>query len=103
MTAGHYEDDSDEAAIANASDDDLTVVYRTYTEGKLHYSGPDLQEAIRTWDATTFAEGRTVPGGVAVSTYEDLGGPRQLQLRDGWILHVHEDGTVFLNPSIKEG
>lgn len=79
------------------------TVYRTYVEGALHYSGPDLTEAARAWDAATFSLGRTVPGGIAVASYEGVTyEPGLLQLRDGWILHVHEDGTVFINPSIKE-
>ena len=79
-------------------------VYRTYVDGALKYSGPDLGEAARAWDASTYNLGKSVPGGVAVATYQGVSyEPGLLQLRDGWILHVHDDGTVFLNPSVKEG
>lgn len=78
-------------------------VYRTYVESELLYSGPDLSEAAREWDAATFNLGKSVPGGVAVSTYQGVSyEPGLLQMRDGWIVHVHEDGTVFINPRIKE-
>jgi hypothetical protein len=77
------------------------TVYRTYTEGKLEYTGDNLEAAIRTWDKATHAAGHSVPGGVAVAVYEPTT-YGLLQLRDGWILHVHEDGTVYLNPSLQE-
>ena len=83
---------------------EMVTVYRVYTEGALLYSGPDLSEAARTWDAATFNLGRTVPGGIAVASYQGVTcEPGLLQMRDGWILHVHEDGTVYIHPSIKEG
>ena len=77
------------------------TIYRTYTEGKLHYTGPDLESAIRAWDRATYSAGRSVAGGVAVAAYEsDAHG--MLQTRDGWILHVSEDGTTYLSPRIIE-
>ena len=75
------------------------TVYRTYVEGQLLYSGDSLEEAIRQWNAATHKLGHSVPGGVSVATYsEESYGP--LQLRDGWILHVHEDGTTYLHPRV---
>lgn len=86
---------------------ETTTVFRTYVEGSLKYSGPSLEKAARTWDRETHRLGGSVPGGVAVATYETRGSDPSrpydsglLQLRDGWILHVHEDGTVYLNPNI---
>lgn len=75
-------------------------VYRTYTNGTLRYSGPDLEAAIRAWDAYAVPD---VPGGIAVATYQGVPyEPGLLQLHDGWILHVHNDGSVYLNPSLQE-
>ena len=82
------------------------TVYRTYTDGALKYTGPDLEEAIRTWDREAPAG---TAGGVAVAVYEVEGSDESLpydsgllQLRDGWILHVLEDGTVYLHPRLSE-
>lgn len=77
------------------------TIYRTYVESKLHYSGESLEEAVRTWDRETYSLGKSVPGGVAVAEYEGHPGESGLlQLRDGWVLHVHEDGTCYLNPRL---
>lgn len=81
-----------------------TTVYRTYVKSRLAYTGPDLEAAIRMWDNESLklaGDGIPVPGGVAVATYEEMH-YGLLQLRDGWILHVHEDGAVYLNPSLKD-
>lgn len=77
------------------------MVYRTYTNGVLRYSGPDLEAAIRMWDAMAVPG---VPGGVAVATYEvnSKYPSGLLQVRDGWILHCHDDQSVYLNPSLQE-
>lgn len=80
---------------------DRMTTYRTYVEGVLHYEGPNLPIAIRNWDRATFSAGKSVPGGISVATYEERS-YGLLQLRDGWILHVHEDGTVYLNPNLTE-
>lgn len=80
---------------------ETVTVFRTYVEGRLVYSGPSLEDAARTWDRETHNPSRPMPGGVAVATYEGVGyEPGLLQVRDGWILHVMEDGTVYLNPNI---
>lgn len=79
------------------------TVYRAYVNGSLLYTGSDLEAAIRTWDYAT--RGAPAPaGGVAVAVYEHNARYESglLQLRDGWILHVYEDGRVYLNPNLKE-
>lgn len=73
----------------------MRTVYRTYVNGTLNYEGDDLKVAIKTWDGLTFNAGRAVPGGVAIAVYDG-----DIQVRDGWIMHTHEDGTTFLSPSI---
>lgn len=79
----------------------METVYRTYLNGELLYSGDDLGMAIREWDRSSFSVEERV-GGVAVATYvnEPDG---LLQVRDGWILHVLENGHVFLNPNLTDG
>lgn len=73
----------------------MRTVYRTYVEGRLLYTGDSLEKAIAVWDRETCTMGRVTAGGVSVATYDDL-----LQVRDGWILHVREDGTVYLHPRV---
>lgn len=73
----------------------MRTVYRTYVEGRLLYTGDSLEKAITAWDRETYTMGRVTAGGVSVATYDDL-----LQVRDGWILHVREDGTVYLHPRV---
>lgn len=71
----------------------ITTVYRTYLDGRLAYTGADLEAAITAWDAESAG---VRAGGIAVAEYtEDL-----LQVRDGWILHVHDDGQVYLHPRV---
>ena len=80
-----------------------TTTYRTYVESKLHYTGDNLESALRAWNKATFNLGRSVAGGVSVATYEDHPGTSGLlQTRDGWILHVREDGTCYINPNLTE-
>lgn len=76
----------------------MHTVYRTYADGELLYSGESLEQAVRTWDAATY-QGPAPAGGVSVATYADE--PYGLlQTRDGWILHVRENGAVYLNPNV---
>jgi len=74
----------------------MNTIYRTYVEGTLHYEGDSLEDAARTWDRETYSLGRSVPGGVAVATYSG-----EVQVRDGWIMHVHDDGTTYLSPTVR--
>lgn len=77
----------------------MHTVFRTYVGGALQYTGGSLEDAIRAWDAATYSAGRSVPGGVSVATYSDES-YGALQLRDGWILHVLENGVTYLNPGL---
>lgn len=71
--------------------------YVTWVTGIEQYRGPDLPSAIRAWDSnpSVLAGGRT-PGGISVQTWQ--GG---YMVRDGWILHVYDNGQVFLNPNLR--
>lgn len=70
-------------------------VFTTYVNGKMVYSGDSQERAIRIWDAATYSLGKSIPGGISVQEFSG-----DLMVRDGWILHIHNDGTVYLNPSI---
>lgn len=72
--------------------------YVTWVTGIEQYRGSDLEDAIRAWDGnpSVFAGGIT-PGGISVQVWQ--GG---YMVRDGWILHVYDNGQVFLNPNIKD-
>lgn len=75
----------------------MKTIYRTWVRGNLVYQGESLETAIRCWDAETYNLARSVAGGISVQQFLD-----DLMMRDGWILHVHEDGTVYLNPQLTE-
>lgn len=70
-------------------------IFRTTVDGVVHYTGGSLEEAIRTWDAETFNADRSVPGGVSVETFAG-----DVKVRDGWVLHVRENGVTFMNPRL---
>jgi hypothetical protein len=76
------------------ADTDNTV-YTTVVRGTSVYSGDSLTDAARAWDANTYNLGGTVPGGIEVRTYRG-----EYMVRNGWILHVHDDGVVYLSPHI---
>lgn len=78
---------------------DVTTVYRTYADGRLLYTGPDLSVAISEWNRNTYRK-RAV-GGVVVGEYVEEG-YGLLQVRDEWILHVRENGDVFLGSQLDE-
>lgn len=73
----------------------MKTIFRTYVQGKSFYTGESLEEAIRTWDRQTHQLGKSVAGGVTVQTFDG-----DVMVRDGWVLHVMEDGTAYLNPSL---
>lgn len=73
----------------------LENTFRTYTDGRLVYEGPSLETAVRTWDAKTYGARCSTAGGITIASR--IG---DVMVRDGWILHVHEDGTTYLNPGI---
>jgi len=75
-----------------------TTTFTTYADGDSLYKGTSLEDAIRTWDALTFSIGRPVAGGISVQSFDRAG----IMVRDGWMLHVREDGTVYLHPRIAE-
>jgi hypothetical protein len=68
----------------------------TYVAGETVYKGDDLESAIRAWDRSTYKlEGKPPAGGISVQLWSD-----GVMVRDGWILHVHENGQVYLNPQL---
>lgn len=73
------------------------TTYTTVVRNESVYHGSSLEHAVRAWDGATFNAGATIPGGIAVAAWAN-----GVQVRDGWILHVREDGTVYLNPRVKE-
>ena len=73
----------------------MKTIHRTYVRGICLYTGESLEEAIRTWDSATYRLEKSVSGGVTIQTFDG-----DLMVRDGWVLHVLEDGTCYLNPRI---
>lgn len=74
-----------------------TTKYFTYIDGVRQYEGDDLQAAINAWTAGTFDANRSVPGGVTVQQFSG-----DTMVRDGWIFHVHNDGTVYVTRGLRE-
>lgn len=71
------------------------TVLTTYVDGKPHYQGDDFAAAAGEWDAVTSTMGRAVPGGISIQSFNAEG----IMLRDGWLIHVHNDGTTYVSPS----
>lgn len=74
----------------------MRTEYVTYTDGTDVYRGANLSEAIRAWDAATY---QVAPnsGGISVQSWQG-----EVMVRDGWILHLHDNGVVYLNPNLTE-
>lgn len=70
------------------------VVITTYVDGKPVYQGPDFDAAAGAWDSETHLSGRSLPGGISIQSFNAEG----IMLRDGWLIHVHNDGTVYVSP-----
>lgn len=68
--------------------------FSTYVDGEIVYSGSSLPDAIRTWDASTHSTPKA-SGGVLVQQFAN-----GLCVRDGWVLHVFENGQTYLNPNL---
>ena len=73
----------------------MTTLYSVVTPEGVQWRGDSLTQAVRIWDGLTCNAGRLVPGGIQVESV--AGG---LMVRDGWILHVHPDGSVYLSTSV---
>lgn len=74
------------------------TTYKTLVNAVYLYEGEDLETAIRTWDSESVARA-DISGGVMIQSFDNEG----VMIRDGWILHVNEDGHVYLNPRVKDG
>jgi hypothetical protein len=74
----------------------MQTAYTVKAGDTVAYKGPSLSDAARAWDGATFDKACVTPGGIEVQTWDERG----IMVRDGWILHVDPDGTVYLNPSV---
>jgi hypothetical protein len=74
---------------------DIENKFITYVEGNPVYTGHSLTEAVRAWDAKTYNLNKSVAGGITVQMFS-----AGVMVRDGWVLHVMDDGTTYLNPNI---
>ena len=70
------------------------LTYTVKIRDEVIYSGPLLTLAIRTWDRQTY-NAEFTPGGIEYTMTE--GG---LTLASGWLVHIQESGTVFINPRL---
>lgn len=68
----------------------VTTRFQVYVDGS-HTEYATFEVAARAWNVSTFD--RPVPGGISVQQFE-----AGLMVRDGWLVHVHNDGTVYVNP-----
>ena len=73
-----------------------TTRYTVLTGTDVQLETQNLQVAIRCWDAVTFATDAPTEGGISVQSWDAAGN----MTRDGWILHVRENGVVYLNPNL---
>ena len=74
----------------------MVTEYTTFVKGETVYKGESLEDATRAWDGNPEVfGGGIVPGGITVQQWRN-----GLMVRDGWILHVYDNGQVFLNPNI---
>ena len=71
-----------------------TAVFKTVVNAVYVYEGESQEQAIRAWDAESVHR-TELHGGVMVQEFAG-----ELMVRDGWILHVSEDGHVYLNPRV---
>lgn len=72
-----------------------STVYKTVVNANYVYEGDSQELAIRAWDAESVHRA-DLAGGVMVQSFDVNGN----MTRDGWLLHVSEDGHVYLNPRI---
>lgn len=72
----------------------METTFITKIRDEVIYEGPTLTLAIRKWDAETYNADFT-PGGIEYYTRDG-----DLTVANGWVLHVQESGTVFLNPRL---
>lgn len=76
-----------------------STVFKVIADRKVKYVGDDIEKAIRSWDHATYDKARIVEGGIEVREYDAA----HIMIRDGWLLHVNADGTVYMNPSLVLG
>lgn len=74
----------------------MDTTLTTYAAGEKVYEGSDLETAIRAWDHATHASARSIPGGISIQVRDSKG----VMVRDGWLLHVNDSGTCYVNPGI---
>jgi hypothetical protein len=74
----------------------MDTTLTTYVAGEKVYEGPSLETAIRAWDRATYASARSISGGISIQVRDSQG----TIMRDGWLLHVNESGTCYVNPGI---
>lgn len=71
-------------------------VFKTTADDVIVYEGASLEDAIRSWDHATYDKARVVVGGIEMKGTT----PSGLIVRDAWLLHVNEDGVVYLSPHL---
>jgi len=74
-----------------------STFYTVVTPSGVQWRGSVLSDAIKMWDSLTYRMEGITSGGIMVETHS--GG---LMVRDGWILHVHENGVVYLSTRLME-
>lgn len=67
------------------------TIYTVWVDGT-PTAATNFEAAAETWDRLTL--GQSVPGGISIQEYDS----QDNCYRDGWLLHVHEDRSVYIHP-----
>lgn len=70
------------------------TVLTTYVDGFPTAHGDDFEAAATQWCVDSATAGRSVPGGISIQQFN----ADDIMVRDGWLIHVHNDGTVYVHP-----
>lgn len=57
----------------------------------------NFEEAARYWDRCTYRLTTPIFGGIDCQQFND----DNVMTRDAWLIHVHTNGTVYVNPNMR--
>ena len=68
--------------------------YSVVVDGRTLLVTESFEEAARMWDRETYLSAAP-QGGIGVKSYQN-----GYTVRDGWLVHVGTNGSVYINPSM---
>ncbi len=75
----------------------MHTVYTITHHGEMSEPMPELETALSEWDGIQHHAGPARPGdGIEVQAWDEDG----MMVRDGWVVHVLENGSFYVNPQI---